>query len=103
MDGLLSISAVAASTPVEMLGFAARALIGLADPQGDFEVFSTAREIVLEGDGGIEAALDGELVRFSLPFRIEVMPGALGVVVPHELPQMFGAAAPSRAVHPHSP
>lgn len=102
-DGLLSISALAATTPAQMLGFAARALVGLADPRSDFEVFSTAREIVIEGGGSIEAALDGELVRLSLPLHIEVLPGALGVVVPHEPPHAFGAAAPSRAAHPHSP
>lgn len=83
-DGCLSIRAVAAQNPLGLLGFAARAVFGLARPERDFAEYGNAREIVIEGKGTIEGAFDGELARVELPLRLRSAAAALGVVTPHE-------------------
>lgn len=83
-DGRLSICAVSAQTALQLLGFAVRAVAGLARPSRDFEEFATARAIVIEGEGHIEGAFDGELALMALPLRLRSLPAALGVVTPHE-------------------
>lgn len=93
-DGELSICAVSARLPRQLIGFALRALVGLADPARDFEMMSSAREIVIEGSGVIEGAFDGELEVLPLPLTIRTMPGALGIVTPREA---AGGAAPAEA------
>jgi diacylglycerol kinase family enzyme len=83
-DGRLSIFAVAAQGPHKLLIFALRALVGLARPERDFAECASAREVVIEGTGWIEGALDGELEFLPLPLRLRSLPSALGVVTPRE-------------------
>jgi diacylglycerol kinase family enzyme len=83
-DGQLSLLAVAAQGPRQLIGFALRAVAGLARPERDFEELAEAQEIVVEGEGMIEVALDGELVWLPLPLTLRSRPNALGVVTPRE-------------------
>jgi diacylglycerol kinase family enzyme len=89
-DGQLSIFAVAARRPHQLLGFALRALVGLARPERDFAECASAGEVVIEGQGWIEGAFDGELEWLALPLTLRSLPNALGVVTPRE------AATPER-------
>jgi diacylglycerol kinase family enzyme len=83
-DGQLSVFAVAMRRPFQLLGFAARALVGLARPERDFAEFASAGEVVIEGEGWIEGAFDGELEWLPLPLTLRSLPSALGVVTPRE-------------------
>jgi diacylglycerol kinase family enzyme len=83
-DGRLSVCAVAAQSAVDLLAFAARALVGLAAPERDFEEFAHARNMIIDGAGYIEGAFDGELALMRMPLRLRSMPAALGVVTPRE-------------------
>jgi diacylglycerol kinase family enzyme len=94
-DGRLSLFAVAAQSPGRLLGFALRALVGLARPERDFEECAHAREIVIEGEGMIEGAFDGELAWLPLPLALRSLPGALGVVTPREEALQDGALLPA--------
>jgi diacylglycerol kinase family enzyme len=96
-DGRLSLCAVAAQLPFQLLAFAARALVGLARPERDFEEFASAQRIVLEGEGHIEGAFDGELTLLPLPLRLRSMPAALGVVTPRETAPAESALLPSES------
>jgi diacylglycerol kinase family enzyme len=81
-DGVLSVCAVAARGPLQLIWLALKVLFGLAHPERDFAELDTAREIVVEGDDEVTVALDGELARLSRPLRIAIDPGALGIVAP---------------------
>lgn len=83
-DGELSVFAVSAQSRAALIGFALRAMLGLADPERDFAECETAQEVIVEGVGEIEGAFDGELATLSLPLKIRILPNALGVVVPRE-------------------
>ena len=83
-DGRLSVYAVAAQGPHKLLAFALRALVGLARPERDFAECASAGEVVIEGQGWIEGAFDGELEWMALPLRLRNLPSALGVVTPRE-------------------
>jgi diacylglycerol kinase family enzyme len=83
-DGQLSLFAVAAQQPHQLVAFAARALVGLARPERDFAEYAAADEVVIEGQGWIEGALDGELEWLPLPLTLRSLPSALGVVTPRE-------------------
>ena len=83
-EGELAVYAIAAQRPLGVIGMAARALAGLARPERDFGLHGTAREIVIDGEGLIEGAFDGELELMQLPLVIRSLPGALGVVTPRE-------------------
>jgi diacylglycerol kinase family enzyme len=86
-DGHLSVLAVAAQRPHQLLAFAARALVGLARPERDFVEFANAGEVTIEGRGWIEGAFDGELEWMQLPLTLRSLPNALGVVTPREAAQ----------------
>jgi diacylglycerol kinase family enzyme len=86
-DGRLSVFAVAAQGPHRLLAFALRALVGLARPERDFAEWASADEVVIDGEGWVEGAFDGELEWMALPLRLRSLPGALGVVTPHETVQ----------------
>lgn len=90
-DGRLSVCAVAARSPRQLLGFAARALLGLARVDRDFEEYATARRVDIVGEGHIEGALDGELALLPLPLRLRSLPAALGVVTPRDTAPGQGA------------
>lgn len=81
-DGHLSLCAVRAEGPAHLIGFALRVLVGVADPDADFEEVGEATSITVEGDGEIGVALDGEVVRMELPLTLDILPSALGVVAP---------------------
>ena len=83
-DGELSLFAVTARPPLRLLAFALRALVGLARPERDFAECANAAEVVIEGDGWIEGAFDGELEWLRLPLTLRSLPSALGVVTPRE-------------------
>jgi diacylglycerol kinase family enzyme len=96
-DGRLSVRAVSAQLPLQLLAFAARALVGLARPERDFEEFASARQIVIAGEGQIEGAFDGELALLPLPLKLRSMPSALGVVTPRETALSGGTLLPSES------
>jgi diacylglycerol kinase family enzyme len=96
-EGRLSLWAVSAQLPLQLLAFAARALVGLARPERDFEEFAAARRILIAGEGHIEGAFDGELVLLPLPLQLRSMPAALGVVTPRETAPAEGTLLPSES------
>ncbi len=81
-EGRLSLCAVRAEGPVQLILVALKILFGVAKPAADFEDLAEAREIVVEGQGEIGVALDGEVVKMALPLAIDILPAALGVVAP---------------------
>lgn len=80
--GVLSVYALARMTRWNLLSAALRIALGKADLAGDFPLRTTAREVLLEGDGAIGVALDGERLQMQLPLTLSVRPRALKVVVP---------------------
>ena len=86
-EGILSLYAIAARTPLGLAAFAARALIGRADAEADFEVLSDAKSVVVGGSGRIDVGLDGEVLKMALPITFRILPGALSVVVPERRKQ----------------
>jgi diacylglycerol kinase family enzyme len=81
-DGVLSVFAVERKRPLALVAFALRMLAGSADTQRDFAELSDARELVVEGDGPIKVAFDGEVETMELPLTFAILPGALTVKVP---------------------
>jgi diacylglycerol kinase family enzyme len=86
-DGVLSLFVVARQTPLALVGFAFRALLGRADEERDFSALADASEVVVEGHGAIDVAFDGEVERMALPLTFAIMPGALKVLVPPQVPK----------------
>ena len=80
----LSLFAIGAKRPLEMIGLAVRSLLGFTRPARDFLECGRAREIVIEGSGAIEGSFDGEIAVLPLPLRLRTLPNALGVVTPRE-------------------
>lgn len=83
-DGVLSLYAIERKGAFGLLGFAARALIGRADPERDFCELADAREVTIEGAGPIAVAFDGEVEQMPLPLTFSIMPRALTVMAPAE-------------------
>lgn len=83
-DGVLSLFVVARQSPLALIGFAFRALLGHADAERDFCALADAKEVVIEGRGEIDVAFDGEVERMALPLTFAIMPGALKVLVPKD-------------------
>lgn len=81
-DGVLSLFAVEDKGPLALVAFAMRTLAGRADPERDFAALDDAREVVIEGQGHIDVAFDGEVERMALPLRFVILPGALKVMAP---------------------
>ena len=86
-DGVLSLFVVARQSPLALVGFAFRALLGNADTENDFCALADAREVTIEGSGAIDVAFDGEVERMALPLTFAIMPGALKVLVPMDAPK----------------
>lgn len=86
-DGVLSLFVVARQSPLALIGFAMRALLGRADQERDFCALADVKEVVVEGSGAIDVAFDGEVERMALPLTFTIMPGALKVLVPREVPK----------------
>ena len=84
-DGQLSIFAVTTRTRAGSVLFALRTMIGRADPESDFAVCETGRELKVEAHAGhVNVALDGEVQRLQSPLRFSIMPSALTVMAPPE-------------------
>lgn len=83
-DGVLSLFVVARQSPLALVGFAFRALLGRADQERDFCALADAKEVVVEGNGAIDVAFDGEVERMALPLTFTIMPGALKVLMPKD-------------------
>lgn len=83
-DGVLSLFVVARLSPLALIGFALRALLGRADETRDFCALAEAREVTVEGSGSIDVAFDGEVEPMTLPLTFAIMPGALKVLVPKD-------------------
>lgn len=83
-DGLLAVYAVSAKSPWALASFAARVLIGRADPYRDFAALGESERLTVQGSGAIDVAHDGEVTRMKLPLTFEIMPGALKVMVPSD-------------------
>lgn len=85
-DGELSLCAIHADGPAQLAWFALKVLAGVSSPDADFENLGEARSITIESAGGadgeIGVALDGEVVRMTLPLQLDILPSALGVVAP---------------------
>ena len=81
-DGVLSLFAVEDKGALGLAAFAMRTLAGRADPEHDFAALADAREVVIEGDGHIDVAFDGEVERMQLPLRFSILPSALKVMTP---------------------
>lgn len=82
-DGLLDCYAVAPLSRTALVATALRTLVARPRMHRDFVLDCTATELRIEGPGGsLEAALDGERVRFDLPLAIRIRPRALAVVAP---------------------
>lgn len=82
-NGLLDCYAVAPLARTALIAAALRTLIARPRMHRDFVLDRTATEAVIEGPGkSIEAALDGERVKFDLPLTIRTRPRALAVVAP---------------------
>ncbi|MDP3677113.1 MAG: diacylglycerol kinase family protein [Novosphingobium sp.] len=86
-EGVLSLFVVARRSPLALIGFAFRALLGRADDERDFCALAEAREVVVEGRGAIDVAFDGEVERMMLPLTFMIMPRALKVLVPGDAPK----------------
>lgn len=82
-DGRLSIYAVASRRRLALIGFAVRTLLGRADPERDFAALGDRADFTVEGGSRrIDVALDGEVVRLTMPLRFESRAGALMMVAP---------------------
>lgn len=85
-DGTLSLCAVRAERPLQLIWLAFKVLIGLASEDQDFEDLAEAKSITIEvfgsGEGEIGVALDGEVARMALPLHFDILPAGLGVVAP---------------------
>lgn len=82
-DGTLSVFAVAARRRRALIGFALRTLAGRAHPQEDFAAIGDVAELTVTGHSDdIDIAIDGEVVRLSMPLRFAIRVGALRVVAP---------------------
>ena len=84
-DGTLSVFAVARSSRLALIGFALRTLVGRADQDRDFAAIGACETLRVDGRShDVSIALDGEVVRLSLPIDFTIEPGALNVVAPLE-------------------
>jgi diacylglycerol kinase family enzyme len=80
--GVLSVVALAPMTRGELVLAAMRVALGRPDMARDFAVQTTARKVVIRGEGTTAMALDGEWAHMPLPLTIHIRPGALQVVAP---------------------
>jgi diacylglycerol kinase family enzyme len=81
-DGELVLCAVRAESPLRLIWFALKVLVGLTSPEADFDDLAEGRSITIQGEGEIGVALDGEVTRMALPLHLDILPSALGVVAP---------------------
>jgi diacylglycerol kinase family enzyme len=79
--GKLGIYAISHRSRAALLWFAARAIIGRADPRADFVLIGESESLDVRAHGAeIEIATDGEVRRMATPLRFAVQAQALRVV-----------------------
>ncbi len=82
-DGQLSVFAIRGRHRLALLGFAARVLLGRADPERDFAAVTETSELTVSGRSrGVSVAIDGEVVHLAMPLRFAVERQALTVIAP---------------------
>jgi diacylglycerol kinase family enzyme len=80
-DGKLGIYAVAHRSRASLLWFAARTIVGRADPRADFVMMGESDRLEVDAHGRhVEIAMDGEVRRMTTPLRFTVERAALKVV-----------------------
>lgn len=81
--GQLSVFAVRDRHRLALIGFAARAMLGRADPARDFAAVADTPELTVAGRSrAVSVAIDGEVARIAMPLRFTVEPRALTVIAP---------------------
>ena len=82
-DGCLSVFAIRSRHRLALLGFAARTMLGLADPERDFAAVPDTAELTVSGRSrAVSVAIDGEVAHLAMPLRFTVECQALTVVAP---------------------
>ena len=82
-DGCLSVFAIRSRHRLALLGFAARAMLGRADPERDFAAVAETPELLVSGRSrALSVAIDGEFAQLAMPLRFTVEPRALEVIAP---------------------
>lgn len=82
-DGKLSVFAIAAQGRLALVGLAVRTLIGRADRKQDFAAIGDVKTLTVNGRSrAVDIALDGEVVRLSMPLEFTIEPLALTVIAP---------------------
>ncbi|MEO6388619.1 MAG: diacylglycerol kinase family protein [Croceibacterium sp.] len=81
-DGMLSAYGVAPLPRTALLAAALRILVAKPRMHRDFVLDELAREVIIEGTGELDIALDGECMRIPLPLTLTVRPKVLAVVQP---------------------
>ncbi len=82
-DGKLSVFAIRSRHRVALLGFAARTMLGRADPERDFATIADTPELTVSGRSrAVSVAVDGEVAHLAMPLRFAVEPCALTVIAP---------------------
>lgn len=74
-------------TRLQLLGFALRVALRSAQPGRDYEMLCGRRLQIETAKPRRVVARDGERARMQSPFRFELRPGALNVLVPDPTPQ----------------
>jgi diacylglycerol kinase family enzyme len=81
--GTLSVFAVARRGRLALIGFALRTIAGRADRERDFAAIGETATMKVSGRARhVDVALDGEVMRLTMPLTFEALPGALSVVAP---------------------
>ena len=81
--GVLSVYAVASRRRLALIGFAIRTIVGRADRDHDFAAIGDAPSLEVSGRSErIDIALDGEVMRLTMPLRFECQAGGLTVIAP---------------------
>ncbi|MES2054773.1 MAG: diacylglycerol kinase family protein [Pseudomonadota bacterium] len=80
-DGLLSVFAIGPSHRFQLIGLALRSLLGLTRRDRDFAAIGDVAELDVTGQSStVDIALDGEVMKLSLPLAFRIDPLALTVV-----------------------
>ena len=81
--GTMSVLAIASHRRLALIGFALRTLAGRIDMASDVAEVADTAAMTIEGRSRhVRIALDGEVMRLSMPLRFETMAGGLRVVAP---------------------
>jgi diacylglycerol kinase family enzyme len=81
-DGVLFVSIAHATTRLDVIQIALRALVGRLTDMDGFDAFSTSEAVVESRRSPVRVSLDGEVTIMKSPLRYRIHPGALRVLVP---------------------